>query len=83
MSAEIVEFPSGNLADIPALLRTIADEIEAGQHGAPGCAVFVLEQPAGVWPAVFGLGADAIPPRSLWLLELAKGFLIANHVERT
>lgn len=79
---KIVKFPNPSMADIPALLRGIADDIEAGKHGTPECAVFVLEQPAGEWPAVFGLGADAIPPRSLWLLELAKGFLVVNHVER-
>lgn len=80
---EIVQFPAANLSDIPLLLRNIADSIEAGDYGSVANAVLVLEQPAHDWPSVFGLGADAIPPRSLWLLELAKGFLVTNHVART
>jgi hypothetical protein len=82
VSAEIVEFPTQSVADIPGLLRNIADQVEAGQFGNPACAVLVIEGTAGDWPAVFGLGGEAIPPRALWLLELAKGFLVANHVER-
>lgn len=82
MSATIVEFPASNLSDMPTLLRTIADQIEAGEHGEPTAGVLVIEAPMSEWPAVFGLGSDAIPPRCVWLLELAKAFFVTNHTER-
>ena len=39
----VIEFPKPSLHDIPQMLRNIADDIEAGQFGAPVSGVMVLE----------------------------------------
>lgn len=43
MSAKIHQLPKATLADIPRVLRAIADEIDAGEYGEPVSAVVVLE----------------------------------------
>lgn len=53
MSAKLYALPNPPLSDIPAVLRNIADSIEAGEHGAVADAVFVLR---GDELKIFGLG---------------------------
>ena len=49
----VVPLPSRDLQNIPAMLRKLADAIEAGEHGTPTeCAVVLNAQPL----AVFGFG---------------------------
>lgn len=53
--AEVVTAYETNFRDVPATLRVIADEIEAGKHGDVGqCAVVLL----GETCEVFGAGFD-------------------------
>jgi hypothetical protein len=42
MPVTLVEFPSGNLADIPARLRNLADQIERGEFGNVRNVVWVV-----------------------------------------
>ena len=48
-----------NFRDVPATLRRIADEIEAGSYGEVGCAGLVL---LGDSLEVFGMGPDSEAP---------------------
>lgn len=48
-----------NFRDVPATLRRIADEIEAGSYGDVGCAGLVL---LGGSLEVFGMGPDSEAP---------------------
>lgn len=47
MTAEIIELPKGTVADIPRVLRAIADQIEAGEYGAVIAAALVVEAEGG------------------------------------
>ncbi|MDR1076376.1 MAG: hypothetical protein LBL59_08810 [Xanthomonadaceae bacterium] len=56
MTAKLYALPNPGLADIPALLRNIADELEAGEYGEVREGALVL---AGTNLEVFGLGCYA------------------------
>ena len=46
-TATIYELPRRTLADIPSVLRSIADQMEAGDYGEAEGAVLVLENTEG------------------------------------
>lgn len=56
MAAQIYQLPKATLADIPRVLRAIADSIEAGEYGSPEAAAVVLESTDGEIET-FGAGA--------------------------
>ncbi len=43
MSSNVIELPRATLSDISHVLRSIADEIDAGTYGDASMAVLVLE----------------------------------------
>ena len=67
--SNVYELPKATLADVPRVLRAIADEIEAGAYGEIDTAVVVLENKDGVIEK-FGAGcADYY--RAIAVLTLA------------
>jgi hypothetical protein len=64
-------FPS-NYRDIVAMMRRVADQIEAGELGVAEDAVFVLQTDKAV--EVYGWGRAEVPT-SIGLLELGKAKL--------
>lgn len=73
MTAEIVPPPIKNVQDIPARLRTLADQIEAGSYGDVKQLAWVITE--GIQrqqPSVGLLGAATHVPSELHLL-LARG----------
>lgn len=67
--SNIYELPRATLADIPRVLRAIADEMEAGKYGKTQAAVVVLEDENGVLNMFGGGAADYY--RGIALLGLA------------
>jgi hypothetical protein len=66
-------------ADIAAMLRQYAGEIEAGQYGDDViCALLVLETPAK--PLVLGCGEEPSPYEMMGLFEAAKLNVFADQV---
>lgn len=80
MSDNIVRFPKSNLSDIPAMLRKLADDIEAGTHGEVALCLAILPRP-GDCPAIFGFGPDGDTSDAALIghLEVAKSVFV-NHV---
>jgi len=64
--AEVVTLYDSNARDVPATLRKIADQIEAGEYGTVGSAGLVV---LGDTMEVFGLGASAEAPSIALLLH--------------
>lgn len=54
--SNIYELPRVTLADVPRVLRAIADEIEAGKHGQVDSAAIVVDNAEGKL-VTFGAGA--------------------------
>jgi methyl coenzyme M reductase alpha subunit len=78
---EPTQIPVGNLADIPALLRKLADDIEAGKLGSVHAAAIVLEAPG---LPVYGFGALGHPQNASELHSMAHLKLSAqrlNYIE--
>lgn len=72
MTATLHALPVPGLADIPALLRNIADNIEAGEYGT-GVDAAVLALPCGEGGIeVFGLGSGSDATFSHYLLARAQ-----------
>lgn len=73
-------WPNANLANIPHMLRALAQAIEAGDHGDVEALLIVMPPEAGDWPRCFGFGDDAVldDARVIGMLEMAKIFM-ANH----
>lgn len=78
MVAEVVTLRQHTLRDVPAMLRRLADDLEAGQYGEVSDLVAVC-LPAGAAPAVFSFG-DSDPLASIGLLEIGKAFLTQQVV---
>lgn len=53
---KVVQLAQATLSDIPKVLRSIADEIESGEHGTVVAGVVSLECDTGVLK-IFGAGA--------------------------
>lgn len=67
----VVELPKATVSDIPRVLRSIADEIEAGAYGKVTDAVVVVNGEQGV--ATFGAGlAEYYRAIALFQLGIAK-----------
>lgn len=79
----VFKFPRSNLSDIPAMLRKLADDIEAGDHGEVPLCLVVLPV-SGEWPAIFGFGqeGDTTDAALIGHLELAKSFFVFNQADR-
>lgn len=81
MTAEVIQHPSPNLADIPAMLRRLADQIEAGDWGEVETA-FLLMPRAGDFPRLFGWGNVTGTQDPIVQFEMAKHWLVTNLVSR-
>lgn len=66
------------LQDVPATLRTIAADIEAGAFGEPVGCVVVLD---AFKLDVFYMGSGEAAPNTVLLMEAAKGKMIAAVLE--
>lgn len=77
----VVPFPTTSMMDVPAMLRNLADAIEAGEHGDVTTAI-VLVPNDGDRPALFGFGEDTDPASVIFELQLANQFLLMNLVSR-
>ena len=76
--AEVVSLYETNSRDIPAMLRRMADDIEAGTYGDVSEAAFVL---CGDTLEVFGWGPDQDGATSATLLQ-AGAMRLIRAVER-
>ena len=72
MTAKIIQLDSATIEDAAKVLRAIADEIDAGEHGKVSAAIVILD---GAELALFGSG-DASQYKAVWLLEAAKKELL-------
>uniref|UniRef100_A0A9E7ZNB0 Uncharacterized protein n=1 Tax=Bosea sp. NBC_00436 TaxID=2969620 RepID=A0A9E7ZNB0_9HYPH len=80
----VVRFPKSNLSDVPAMLRKLADDIEAGERGDVSLCLVVLPRP-GDWPAIFGFGpeGDTSDAALVGHFEIAKNVFVNNLLDRT
>lgn len=75
---KVVPFPNPSLNDIPAMLRILADDIEAGNYGFTAGAAMVLETEDSV--INFGWGvADGL--RAIGLLTAGAAMLTSTMWE--
>jgi hypothetical protein len=47
VSAELVQFPERDMSDVPRMLRSVADSIEAGEYGDAHNLAWVIDCGAG------------------------------------
>lgn len=78
---KVVNFPNPNLTDIPAMLRRLADQIEAGDWDKVETAFLLLPRPNN-FPELLGWGDVQGKNDPLIQLELAKHWLCKNLVQR-
>lgn len=79
--ADVLPFPKSNLSDVPAMLRRLADDIEAGVRGeVPLCIAIIPRE--GAWPDLFGFGpnGDTSDAAIVGHLEMAKMWFVNNAV---
>lgn len=83
MVVEIVKLREGrpSLADVTARLRLLADEIDAGVHGAITTAYVVLPR-ENDYPQILGFGDIESDNHPVFQLELAKQKFIMNVTRR-
>jgi hypothetical protein len=83
VSAEVVLLCDGAplLSDIPGMLRAMADQIEAGEHGAVDAA-FLVVPVSDAFPLLFGWGDVEGTNDPIIQLELAKTWLLNNITSR-
>lgn len=77
----VVQLPTGNLQDIPGMLRRIADRMESGEVRMPAQAVLVAVEDAPAGPSdigLFVLGGECKVPELLGTLELAKAYVLGS-----
>lgn len=67
----VVEIPTGNLQDVPGMLRRIADQIDAKERVNPDHLIMVFENPDGSID-IFGLGDFNDTARVVGLLAMAQ-----------
>lgn len=82
MVAKVVQLHEVSLQDIPAMLRRIAEQIEAGEHGDVATAFMILPVD-GDYPRVFGWGDIEGKNDPVIQLELAKMWLLTNLIARS
>jgi hypothetical protein len=82
LSAEIVKLHDAPLlTDIVGMLRRLADQIEAGEHGEVET-LFAVMPTSGGYPRLFGWGDVSGQCEPLIQLELAKAWLVNNMTAR-
>jgi hypothetical protein len=52
--AEVAHLPTGNLQDIPLMLRRLADELESGKEPTPDQLALVLKNEDGISVRAYG-----------------------------
>jgi len=78
--AEVVQLHDTSLQDIPAMMRKVADQIEAGEHGEVEAAFLVIPE-SGRYPHVFAWGNIEGRNDPVIIFELAKAWLLTNLVD--
>lgn len=83
MSDNIVLLRDGgpSLQDIPAMLRLMADQIEAGEHGSVTSMLVLIPEPDD-YPRLFGWGDVEGGNQPVIQLELAKLWMLTNMTAR-
>lgn len=76
--SNVAPLETTNLADVPALLRHLADQIEEGEYGKVHTTAVVLE--AEEFP-VFGFGASAHPQNVSELFACAHQKLVLMRLQ--
>jgi hypothetical protein len=83
MPAEIVQLhDSPSYADIPNMMRRVADQIESGEYGDVKTA-FLLMPRRDDYPALFGWGDIDGKNDPIIQLDLAKTWLLTRITSRT
>lgn len=77
----VVTLRNVSLADIPGMLRKMADKIEQGEIAATS-ALFIIPCD-GDWPNIFGWGEHMGDYDNIAVLELAKAWFVNNLTKRT
>ncbi len=70
--SKILELPRATIEDAASVLRSIADEIEAGKYGRVRAAVVILDADR---IEMFGSG-DANQYKATWMIEACKAKLL-------
>lgn len=78
--AEVVALRENRINDIPAMLRQMADEIEAGAVEATS-ALFIVPREAD-FPAIYGWGEHLGDHGNIAVCEMAKIWFINNLAAR-
>lgn len=78
---KVVPLAVNNLCDVPAMLRSLADQIEAGVYGQVPSMIALMPRD-GEFPVLFGWGDVEGPNHPIIQCELAKNFLVENLVTR-
>ena len=76
VTSNVTDLPVGNLKDTAAMMRRVADQIEAGEHGEVENATLVLDSDLGVMTFHWGLSGNA--HERIGLLESAKYAILAS-----
>lgn len=74
----VVEFPARNLSDIPAMMRAVADDIEAGNYGEANAAICILEGSEGMNAFAWG---TFDPVRAVGLMHCGANLFANSLVE--
>lgn len=78
LDGNVIEIGEPSLADIPGMMRKIADKIERGELGELQCALFIpMQKDAHVPDSVYGWGSLS-PIEMLGIMEAAKHRLLAG-----
>lgn len=64
---KVIEFPTRNVSDIPAMMRAVADDIEAGNFGKASTAICIMEGEEGLNAFVWG---EFEPVRAIGLMHV-------------
>lgn len=79
----LVELPSATLQDVPTVLRSLADNIEAGHYGRAINAVVVLEtDDEGMRIELFGAGGHNGVRITMGLLAMGQAQLAARFIHQ-
>lgn len=80
MTDNVVTLRAASVADIPAMLRRMADQIEKGEVEASS-ALFIIPR-EGDWPDIYGWGEHLGDHGNIAVCEMAKTWFINNLVAR-
>lgn len=79
--SNITTLRTAKLNDIPAMLRQMADQIEAGDVSASSMLVIIPR--TDDWPEIYGWGDHLGDPGNIAVCEMAKAWFLDNKVKRT